>query len=122
MSTIFRFSGRKSCSQQKPTKTITHFTMQFRLKQLTHFANLNSINNIKLYSHNTPKTMFLLPPEKKNSVGVLVLVCWCWCWCQKTNLHCTISRRPRNSFSKQLQSSFPYIPANLRLKNFVPET
>ena len=45
----FRFSSRKSQSQQKLAKKITHFTIQFCSKNLSHFTNLNSLdieNNI----------------------------------------------------------------------------
>ena len=40
----FRFSSRKSISQQKLAKNITHFAIQFRPKNLTHFTNLNSLD------------------------------------------------------------------------------
>ena len=40
----FRFSIRKSQSQQKLAKKITHFTIQFCSKNLTHFTNLNSLD------------------------------------------------------------------------------
>ena len=40
----FRFSNRKSQSQQKPVKKITHFTIQFCSENLAHFANLNSLD------------------------------------------------------------------------------
>ena len=40
----FRFSSRKSQSQQKLTKKVTHFTIQFRSKHLTHFTELNSLD------------------------------------------------------------------------------
>ena len=39
-----RFSSRKSQSQQKLAKKISHFTIQFRSKNLTHFMNLNSLD------------------------------------------------------------------------------
>ena len=39
----FRFSNRKSQSQQKLAKKITNFTTQFGSKNLTNFTNLNSI-------------------------------------------------------------------------------
>ena len=39
----FRFSGRKSESQQKLSIKITYFAMQFRSKNLIHFMNLNSL-------------------------------------------------------------------------------
>ena len=53
----FRFSSRKSQSQQKLTKKITHFTIQFHSKHLTHFTNLNSLNIVKICSRNQPKTL-----------------------------------------------------------------
>ena len=37
----FTFSNRKSQSQQKLAKRITHFTIQFCSKNLPHFTNLN---------------------------------------------------------------------------------
>ena len=101
--TSFRFSGRKSQSQQKLAKKITHFTVQVSLKKPFHFTNLNSLNIIK----NT------LPQH-----------CWKHVsgWCQKKTLHCTIYRHPRTAFSKQLESKWQYIPVNLCSKIFVPET
>ena len=40
----FRFSSRKSQIEQKLAKKITHFTIQFCSKNLTHFTNLNSLD------------------------------------------------------------------------------
>ena len=40
----FRFSGRKSQSQQKLAKKITHYTIHFHAKHLIHFTNLISLN------------------------------------------------------------------------------
>ena len=40
----FRYSSRKSQSQHKPANRITHFILQFSLKNITHFTNLNSLN------------------------------------------------------------------------------
>ena len=40
----FRFFSRKSQSQQKQPKKITHFIIQFRLKNLTHLMNLNLLD------------------------------------------------------------------------------
>ena len=39
---LVRFSNRKSQSQQKLAKKVTHFIIQFRSKNLTRFTNLNS--------------------------------------------------------------------------------
>ena len=41
----YRFSSRKSQSQQKLAKKITRFTIQFRSKNLTRFTNLNLLVN-----------------------------------------------------------------------------
>ena len=40
----FRFSSRRSQSQQRLAKKITHFTIQFCSKNLTHFMDLNSLD------------------------------------------------------------------------------
>ena len=40
----FRFSSRKSQSQQKLAKTTTNCTIQFRSKNITHFTNLKSLD------------------------------------------------------------------------------
>ena len=90
----------------KPTKLakrFTHFTIQFRSKNLTHFTNLNSlkiINNI--LSQHSQKLVF----------G----------WCQKKHLHCTISRRPRTAFLEHLESKcmiFLYVYSFLYVCKFL---
>ena len=40
----FRFSGIKSQRKRKLAEKITHFTIQFRIKSLTHFMNLNLLD------------------------------------------------------------------------------
>ena len=40
----FRFSSRKCRRQHKLAKKITHFTIQFRSKNLTYFTNINSLD------------------------------------------------------------------------------
>ena len=40
----FRFSSRKSQSQQKLAKKITHFTIEFCSKSLTHVTHLSSLD------------------------------------------------------------------------------
>ena len=59
LSVKFRFSGRKSQSQQKLARKITHFTIQFRSKFITHFTKLSSLSIIKMYSRNTAKDLTL---------------------------------------------------------------
>ena len=87
----------------KTRKKITHFTMQFCSKNLTHFKNLNSLNIIK----------DILPQRSEKHVSG---------WCQKKHLHCTILRRPRTAFSEHLGSKCLYILLNFRSKIFFAET
>ena len=47
----FRFLSRKSQSQQKLAEKITHFTIRFRSTNLTHFTNLNSLDNFSRVVH-----------------------------------------------------------------------
>ena len=47
-----RFLSRKSQSQQRLAKKITHFTIQFRSRNLTHFKSLNSLH---MENHMLPK-------------------------------------------------------------------
>ena len=48
LSLNFGFFRRKSESQQKLAKAITHFTVHFRSKSLAHFTNLHSLNIVKI--------------------------------------------------------------------------
>ena len=71
----FRFSSRKSQSQQKLPKKITHFSIRFNSKHLAYFINLNSLDtennilpkHIKNLSHftNFPVNIFLFGVRKK---------------------------------------------------------
>ena len=81
---IFSLPSRKSQSQQQLAKKITHFTIQFRSKHLTHFANLNSldIENNMLPQH-SQKPFWLYKFSSKH-VSV---------WCQKKYFGCIISWR-----------------------------
>ena len=78
---IFRFSSRKSQSQQKLAKKITHFTIQFCSRNVTNFTNINSldIDNNMLPQHS--QKPFSLYRNSSKHVSV---------WCQKKHLHCTI--------------------------------
>ena len=74
----FRFSSRKSQSQQKLAKKITHFTIQFCSKNLIYLMNLNlnlngNENNMlpqhsrnPLHFKNFPANMFLFGVTKTN--------------------------------------------------------
>ena len=91
-----RFSSRKSQSQQKLAKKITHFTIQFRSKNLTHFTNLNSfeIENNMLPKH-SQKTFSVYKFSSKH-VSV---------WCQKKHLHCTFLDAQELHFSSSLKAN-----------------
>ena len=82
---------RKSQTQQKLTKKITHFTILLHSKNLTHFTNLNSIdieNNMLSKLNHKPSSLY-----KFSSKHVSV-------WCQKNYLHWTISWDTRTAFLK----------------------
>ena len=68
----FRFSGRKSQSQQKLSIKMTHFAIQFRSKQLTHFTSQSSLdieNNMLLKHSQKPFALY-----KFSSKHILVSV------------------------------------------------
>ena len=50
---------KKYQGQQKLAKKITYFTMQFRLKNVTHFTNLKSLDIEKKYPPATLPETFL---------------------------------------------------------------
>ena len=90
----FRFSSKKSQIQEKLAKKIIYCTINFRLENLTHFTNLNSLDIEKKYAPATkPKVFLTLQIFQQTSA-----------WCQKNHSHCTISRRPRTEFSKHFES------------------
>ena len=106
----FRFFSRKSQSQQKLAKKITHFTIQFCLKKLTHFINLNSLD----IENN------MLPQHIQKPFQQIFQQTYS-AWCQKKHLHCTISWRPRTAFYKHFESKCSCISKYLRRKIFVPK-
>ena len=105
---IFRFSSGKSQSQQKLAKKITHFTIQFRSKSVTHFTNLNSLD----ITPSTQPKIFLTSQIFQQS---------CFCLVSKKILHCTISWRSRIAFLKHFESKCLYISKYLLKKTFVSE-
>ena len=109
----FRFSGRKSQSQQKLAKKIIHFTIQFRSNNFTHFTNLilfDIENNMLPQNNQKPFSLYKFS-SKYFSV-----------WCYKKDLHCIICWCQRTAFLKHFESKCLYISASLRKKTFVPET
>ena len=96
----FRFSRRKSQSQQKLLIKITYFAIQVCSKHLTHFANLSSLdieNNI--HRKHCQKSFSLYKFFRKN-ISV---------WRQKKHLHCTSSWHPRTAFLKHFESKCLFI-------------
>ena len=107
----FRFSSRKSRSQEKLAEKVTHFTIQFHSKKpFSHFPNFDSLNIVKM----------ILPKQKPYSLCKFCIKHDSGL-CQKKHLHCTISRRPRTGFSKHLEMKCLDILVNLFKKIFVPE-
>ena len=81
---IADFLAESLKAKQKLAKKITHFTIQFCSKNLTHFTNLNLLdieNNILLQHSQKPFSLYKF--SSKHFSGC----------CQKKHLHCTISRR-----------------------------
>ena len=109
----FRFSRRKSQSQQKLLIIITYFAIQVHSKHLTHFTSLNSldIENSMLPKH--CQKSFLLYKFFRKHVSA---------WWQKKHLPCTISWHPRTAFLKHFESKCLYISVYLIKKIFVPKT
>ena len=108
----FRFYTRKSESERKLAKKITHFIIQFCSKNLIHFTNLNSldIKNNMLPQYSQKRFWLYIFSSKPVSV-----------WYQKKNLQWVISWRPRTAFLKHFESKCLYISVYLCKKIFVPE-
>ena len=94
----FRFSSRKSQSQQKLAKKFTHFTIQFRSKDLMNLSSLDIENNI--FSCNTAKNL----SHFTNFLANTFLLGF-----RKKHLHCIISWRPRTAFLKHFKCKCLYI-------------
>ena len=77
LSMNFRFSGRKSQSQQKLEKKITHFTKQFRSKQFLILRTSTHSPLYKIFYRNTAKklTQFINFPGNMFLVGVRKYIC-----------------------------------------------
>ena len=84
---ISDFLAESLKARKKLPKKITHFAMQFRSKNLTHFMNLNSldIENNMLPQH-SKKSFGLHYKFSSKHVSV---------WLQKKHLHSTISWCPK---------------------------
>ena len=109
LSFSFRFSSRKSQSQHKLPKKITHFPIQFDSKNIN--SNLNSLNSLAKWLSFCLRTMQL---QVRVPLQSLMLLQHCqklysFYKCFSKYLHCTISRRPRTAFSKYLKGKCLYI-------------
>ena len=104
----FRFSRRKSQSQQKLSIKITYFAIQVLSKHLTHFTNHNSlgIENNMLPKH-CQKSFSLYKLFSKHISF----------WCQKKHLHCTISWHPSTAFVKHFESKCLHISVYFCISN-----
>ena len=101
----FRFSSRKSQTQQKLAKKISHFTIQFRSKNVTDPTNLDSIgieNN--MFSQYSQKSFWHYKFSSKDASA----------WYQRKHLHCIISWRSRTAFLKYFESKCLHISVYLR--------
>ena len=102
LSSFFYFKlFRESQSQQELTKNITHFTIQFHSKKLTHFTHLNSLcNTAKNLSDFTNFWSSLFP------------------FCVRKNIFTSQELHSWSTF----ESKYLYISVYLRQNIFVPET
>ena len=105
----FRIFSRKSRSQQKQAKRITHFAMQFRTKNLTYFKKLNSLD-----------IEYAPPTQLKTSVKFSSKHVFVWCQKRTFELHHFLT--PKAAYFKRFESKCPYISVYLRKKMFVPKT
>ena len=104
----FRFSSRKFQSQQKLAKKDDSFYNTVSLKKPQLFYKRQLTYHGKNLLPQNPLILQIF--HQTNS----------WLVLEKT-LHCTISRRPRTAFSKQLESKCLYFSVYLLKRIFVPE-
>ena len=69
---FFWFTSRNPQNQQKLVKKITHFTIQFCSKNLTHFKNLNSLDNENNMLSQCSQKPFSLYKFSSHNFSVLV--------------------------------------------------
>ena len=101
---------QKVAKLTKTSKKITHFTIPFRSKNLTHFTNLSSLDiESNMLSQYSQKNFWIYKFSGKH-------VCL---WCQKKYLHYSISWRPGTAFLKQFEIEWLYISLYLRKKTFL---
>ena len=94
----FRFFSRESQSQQKLPKKATHFTIQFRSKNLiiwtsTHLTLkiiccCNTAKNLSEFTKNFPANMFLFGVRKNHLHSTV-------CWCPKLHYWSTLKTNVR---------------------------
>ena len=70
----FKFSSKKSQNEQKLTKRIRQFTIQFRPKHLTHFMNRNSLDVVNNMPPQSSQKPFWIYKFSSKHVSI---------WCQK---------------------------------------
>ena len=110
----YRFSSRKSQRQQKLAKKITRFTIPFRSKSHSFYEPQLTQHYKKCTPATQPKTLLTLQFTQIYSISQQT----CFWFVSENFLHCIISRHPRTSFWKQLESKYLHIPVYLR-NNFL---
>ena len=110
----FRFSSRRSLSQQNLAKKITHFTIQFHSKKPHSFNKTQPIWHWKIMLPQHSQKHFPFFPTFPNFPASMWLV-------SEKHLHRIICRHPKTAFLKQLESKCLYISIYLCEKIFVPE-
>ena len=109
----YRFSSRKSQSQQKLVEKITDFTIKFHSKNLLHFTNLNSldIENNQTTQHNTTKNLPHFTNFPPNS----------FLFCVRKNICTALFLAAQELHSRSILKCL-YISIYLHKKIFAPKT
>ena len=109
---LFQISQKKVQSQQILLIKITYFVIHLCSKHLTHFMNLNWLDNENnMVPKYCQKSSSLYKFFRKHVSA----------WCQEKHLHCTISWHPRTVFLKQFESKCLCISVYLIKKINVPK-
>ena len=106
----FRFSGRKSQSQQKLSTKITYFTIQFRSKNLTHLCTSTHVKLKIICSRNAAKILSHFTTDFSANMFLFGV--------RKKHLHCAISSHPKTAFLKHFESKCLYISVYSCISNY----
>ena len=106
----FRFSGRKSQSQQKLSTKITYFTIQFRSKNLAHLCTSTHVKLKIICSRNAAKILSHFTTDFSANMFLFGV--------RKKHLHCAISSHPKTAFLKHFESKCLYISVYSCISNY----